>query len=109
MSWIGLWIGVPVLLIGAVIVGVFAQTYIAQHNAAFAVAAEQEGSGFLHDRTGAWPEILCIQEERTVGNDNTVKWSGLSLQLPQSRLRPHFVKAVVRVHEYPNGAIAVFL
>src|SRR6266567_6829326 len=33
-----------------------AQTYIAQHNAAFAVAAEQEGSGLLHDRTGAWPE-----------------------------------------------------
>ena len=86
-----------------------AQTYIRQHNAAFAVAAEQEGSGFLHDRTGAWPEILCIQEQRTVGNDNTVKWRRLSLQLPQSRLRPHFVKAVVRVHEYPDGAIAVFL
>jgi len=86
-----------------------AETYIPQYNAAFAVAAGQEGSGFLRDRTGAWPEILCIQEERTVGNDNTVKWRGLSLQLPQSRLRPHFVKAVVRVHEYPNGAIAVFL
>jgi hypothetical protein len=57
----------------------------------------------------AWPEILCIQEQRTVGNDNTVKWRRLSLQLPQSRLRPHFVKAVVRVHEYPDGAIAVFL
>jgi len=86
-----------------------AQTYIRQHNAAFAVAAEQEGSGFLFDRTGAWPEILCIQEQRTVGNDNTVKWRRMSLQLPQSRLRPHFVKAVVRVHEYPDGAIAVFL
>ena len=86
-----------------------AQTYIRQHNAAFAVAAEQNGSGFLHDRTGAWPEILCVQEQRTVGNDNTVKWRRLSLQLPQSRLRPHFVKAVVRVHEYPDGAIAVFL
>ena len=86
-----------------------AEIYIPQHNAAFAVAAEQEGSGFLLDRTVAWPEILCIQEERTVGNDNTVKWRRLFLQLPQSRLRPHFVKAVVRVHEYPDGAIAVFL
>jgi hypothetical protein len=73
------------------------------------VAAEQEGSGFLLDRTVAWPDILCIQEERTVGNDNTVKWHTLSLQLPPSRLRPHFVKAVVRVHEYPDGTIAVFL
>jgi hypothetical protein len=30
------------------------------------------------------------------------------LQLPPSRLRPHFVKATVRVHEYPNGSLAVF-
>ena len=86
-----------------------AETYIAQYNAAFAVAAEQEGTGFVHDRTGAWPEILCLQEERTVGNDNTVKWHGLCLQLPPSRLRPHFVKAIVHVHEYPDGTIAVFL
>jgi hypothetical protein len=71
--------------------------------------AEQEGSGFVHDRTAAWPDILCIQEERRVGNDNTVKWRRLCLQLPPSRLRPHFVKAIVRVHEYPDGSIAVFL
>jgi transposase len=86
-----------------------AETYIPQHNAAFSVDAVQEGSAFLHDPTVAWPDILCIQEERTVGNDNTVKWQCLSLQLPPSRLRPHFVKAVVRVHEYPDGTIAVFL
>ncbi len=86
-----------------------AETYIPQHNAAFAVEAEQEGSGFVQDRTGAWSDILCVQEERIVGNDNTVKWHRLCLQLPPSRLRPHFVKATVRVHEYPNGCIAVFL
>jgi transposase len=86
-----------------------AETYIPQHNAAFAIAAEQEGSAFVRDRTDAWREILCIQEERTVGNDNTVKWQRLCLQLPPSRLRPHFVKATVRVHQYPDGTVAVFL
>jgi transposase len=86
-----------------------AQTYVPQHNAAFAIAAEQDGTAFLQDRTAAWTEILCLQEERTVGNDNTVKWNRLCLQLPPSRLRPHFVKATVRVHEYLDGAIAVFL
>ena len=86
-----------------------AQTWIAEYNTAFAVEPEQEGSGFVADRAGLWREILCVQEERTVGNDNTVKWRGLSLQLPQSRLRPHFVRATVRVHEYPDGQIAVFL
>ncbi|MGH7033924.1 MAG: ISNCY family transposase, partial [Stellaceae bacterium] len=86
-----------------------AETYIPAYNAAFAVAAEQEGSGFVPDRIAAWRDILCVQEERSVGNDNTVKWRHLSLQLPPSRLRPHFVKATVRVHEYPDGTIAVFL
>ncbi|MGH7211113.1 MAG: ISNCY family transposase [Acetobacteraceae bacterium] len=86
-----------------------AETYIAEHNAAFAVAAEQEGSAFVADKAGAWREILCIQEERTVGNDNTVKWQRLRLQLPPSRLRPHFVKATVRVHEYPDSTLAVCL
>jgi hypothetical protein len=84
------------------------ETYIADHNKLFAIAAEQEGSAFVADTTGAWREILCVQEERTVGNDNTVKWQRLSLQLPPSRLRPHFVKANVRVHEYPAGELAVY-
>jgi hypothetical protein len=57
---------------------------------------------------GAAREILCVQEDRIVGNDNTVKWLRLSLQLPPSRLRAHFVKADVRVHEYPHCALAVF-
>src|SRR5450432_2445341 len=69
------------------------ETYMAEHNKQFAVAAEQEGSAFVADAMGAGREILCVQEERTVGNDNTVKWQRLSLQLPPSRLRAHFVKA----------------
>jgi hypothetical protein len=84
------------------------EVYIAEHNARFAIAAEPEGSAFVADAMGAWREILCIQQDRTVGNDNTVKWRRLSLQLPPSRLRPHFVKAKVRVHEYPDGSLAVF-
>jgi transposase len=84
------------------------EIYIPEHNARFAIAAEQEGSAFVIDAACAWREILCIQEERKVGNDNTVKWRRLNLQLPPSRLRPHFVKATVRVHEYPDGELAVF-
>jgi transposase len=85
-----------------------AEVYIPAHNARFAVAPEQAGSAFIVDRAQAWREILCVQEERRVGNDNTIKWRGLCLQLPSSPLRPHFVKATVRVHEYPDGTLAVF-
>jgi hypothetical protein len=83
--------------------------YIAEHNAAFAIQAEQPGTAFVADRHEAWREALCVIEERTVGNDNTIAWNGRRLQLPESRLRPHFVKAVVRVHEYPDGIVSVFL
>lgn len=86
-----------------------AESYIPTHNARFAVAPEQAGTGFVADTAGAWRDILCTQETRQVGNDNTVKWRTFRLQLPPSALRPHFVKATVRVHEYPDGALAVFL
>jgi hypothetical protein len=85
-----------------------AERYLPQHNAAFAIAPEQAGSAFVPDGTGQARAILCIQEERRVGNDNTVKWRTLALQVPPSPLRPHFVRATVRVHEYPDGRLAVF-
>ena len=85
-----------------------AEHYLPAHNAAFAIAPAEAGSAFVPDRAGQADEILCIQEERRVGNDNTLKWRGLSLQIPPSPLRPHFVRAAVRVHEYPDGRLAVF-
>jgi hypothetical protein len=83
--------------------------YIAEHNAAFAIKPEQEGTAFVADRHEAWREALCVIEERTVANDNTIAWSGQRLQLPESRLRPHFVKTVVRLHAYPDDTVSVFL
>jgi len=82
---------------------------MAEHNKAFAITAEQQGTAFVADRHQVWREALCVIEERTVANDNTIAWAGGRLQLPQSRLRPHFVKAVVRVHGYPDGTVSVFL
>ena len=83
--------------------------YMAEHNALFAVAPEEEGTAFVADRAEMWRDILCVIEERVVGNDNTIAWSGLRLQLPESRLRPHFVRANVQVRAYPDGTIAVDL
>jgi transposase len=83
--------------------------YLAGHNAAFAIKAEQQGTAFVADRHQAWREALCVIEERTVANDNTIAWNGRRLQLPESRLRPHFVRTVVRVHEYPDATVSVFL
>ncbi len=85
-----------------------AEVYLPSHNARFKVQAEQPGTAFVPDRAAAFRDILCVQEERVVGNDNTVRYRGLSLQLPPSPLRPHYVKVKVRVHEYPDHTLAVF-
>jgi len=53
-------------------------------------------------------EILCIEQERIVARDNTVTYDGRNLQLPESRARAHYVKACVKVREYPDGTLAVF-
>ncbi len=37
-----------------------------------------------------------------------LRYRRLVLQLPQSPLRPHFVKAKVRVHDYPDGTLALY-
>jgi transposase len=84
------------------------ETYLAEHNARFAVAPEHPETAFVADAAGVHREILCVQEERVVGNDNTVRYRGLSLQIPPSPLRPHFVKARVRVHDDPDGTLAIF-
>jgi hypothetical protein len=82
--------------------------YLPAHNARFAVKPEAAGSAFVPDRAGAWRDILCVQEERTVGNDNTVRYHRRVLQLPPSPLRAHFVRAKVRVHHYPDDSLAAF-
>ena len=78
------------------------------YNARFAVTPEQPGSAFVAVAPEQWQDVLCVQEERTVGNDNTVRFNGLVLQIPPSPLRPHYVKAKVRVHHYPDATLAVF-
>ena len=85
-----------------------ATTYLPEHNARFAVPALEQGSAFVPDRNTQWSDILCIKQDRIVGNDNTVSWNRLKLQIPPGPLRPSYARATVRVHEYPDGAIAVF-
>ncbi len=72
-------------------------------------AREQDGSAFVAIPEVDLNEVLCIQEDRQVGNDNTVTFHRHRLQIPPSPLRPHFVKARVRVRQYHDGTHAIFL
>jgi transposase len=81
--------------------------YMAQHNERFGVEAAEDGSAFVPYATPL-DDILCVEEERVVGHDNTVRYEGRVLQIPEARHRHHFVKAKVKVHEYADGSLALF-
>jgi hypothetical protein len=78
------------------------------YNTDFQVTAAESGSAFVPLLDTHIEDILCIQEERTVGRDNCVKYQRKILQIPADQHRCHYVKAKVRVHGYPDGCYAVF-
>jgi len=84
------------------------EVFLPAHNARFRAAPAEAGSAFVPYVGRDLRDILCVQEERVVGNDNCVSYKRLSLQIPADRHRHHYVKAKVRVHEYPDGHLAVF-
>ena len=85
------------------------EVYVPAHNRRFSVPAAEPGSAFVPVAGVALAEILCCQEERVVGHDNTVRFAGLVLQIPPHPWRCHFVRAGVRVHRYPDDSLALFL
>lgn len=84
--------------------------YWDKHNKRFSVKPGEEESAFIPmlNPGMSLQDILCIQEKRTVGNDNTVSYKGKILQIPKHKHRCNFVKVKVRVHEYANGQLAIF-
>jgi len=82
--------------------------YLPAFNDEFAVSAEESASMFVPWAGTPLQDILCEQYERTVGNNNCVKFNALTLQIPADKYRFHYVKVKIRVHRYPNGNIAIF-
>jgi len=82
--------------------------FVPDYNARFAVPAAEPGSAFVRYVGRPIEDVLCVQEDRVVGADNCVSWHRRSLQIPPQRHRQHYVRARVRVHEYPDGHLAIF-
>jgi hypothetical protein len=82
--------------------------YLPRHNARFATPAVLADNAFVAADPTLLAETLCSEEERVVARDNTVAYESRRLQLPASPARAHYVKARVKVREYPDGTLAVF-
>lgn len=84
------------------------EVFVPAYNARFAVAPEEPGSAFVAIGNLDLDQILCVEEPRQVGNDNTVLWRRRRLQIPASPLRPHFVRARVKVRQHLDGTLSIF-
>jgi len=82
--------------------------FLPDYNQRFTIPAAEPGTAFIPYVGRPLEDVLCIQEDRQVARDNCVQWKGLFLQIPPQRHRHHYVKATVRVHEYPDGNFAIF-
>lgn len=85
-----------------------AKKFIPQHNRRFTVLPANPNSAWRPvPKNIDLLQILCIKEQRTVANDNTVSYNGRIFQIPKSKLRPSFAKAKVEVRELMNGHIHI--
>jgi transposase len=84
------------------------EQFLPQHNKRFMVRATEPGTAFIPWVGTSLADVLCVQDERVVAKDNTVRYQGTTLQIPQDPHRFHDVKVTVRVHAYPDGTLAVF-
>jgi transposase len=85
------------------------EVYLPRHNQLFSLKPKETKTAYtpwLHHQS--LEEILCLQEERIVQKDNTVRYNTLILQIPPQETRHHYVKAPVEVREYGDGRLSVF-
>ncbi len=71
--------------------------YRRAHNTEFAVRAAEPASAFVEFIGANLGDVLCERFERTVGNDNCVRFNTLRLQIPAYPHRAHYVKAKINV------------
>lgn len=80
---------------------------IADHNQCFAVPAQQEGTAFVPYAGSDLSKIFSHQEERVVGNDNTVTFGKLSLQIQPQTFRYSLAKCRVLVCQHLDETISL--
>lgn len=77
------------------------------HNASFRVEAEQTGTAFLPYPGRDLEKIFSQQQERVVDNDNTVRFEGRCLQIPQQTFRFSLARCRVLVCQHLDQTLSV--
>jgi len=80
--------------------GFLRETYIAEFNRRFSVAAAQPGNAFLPVHGKDLELIFSLQHERAVGKDNTVRIANLCLQIERTSWTSSLAGCRVKVHQH---------
>lgn len=83
-------------------------TYLDQHNKNFAVSPAEQGTAFVPAVGADFDKIFSKHHERVIGNDNTVVFGKLRLQIERQTFRFSMAKCRVLVSERLDGTIAVY-
>src|SRR5206468_9792812 len=67
----------------------------------------QPGSAFVPVAGIDLRLVLSARHDRVVANDSTVRFGPLTLQLPPTRERLHYVRCPVVVHEFPDDTVGL--
>lgn len=83
------------------------ETFRARYNEAFARQPRDPASAFVSAGETDLDQILCLEEQRTVGKDNTVSFEGVRLQIGKQpgRRSCEGMKLVVRRHVQGDHSI----
>jgi len=81
--------------------------FIPDFNRRFTVKPAHPGTAFLKLVGVDLRLVLSAQHERVVRNDSTVVFGSLTLQLPPTKWRPHYVRCPVLVHELPDTTLGL--
>ena len=81
--------------------------YIEEFNKKFTVRATQVGTAFVPVRRRDLDLVFSIQQERVVGNDNTVRYENRVLQIEKSKWRRTLAGCRVTVYQHLDATLSV--
>jgi len=87
--------------------GYLDEVFVPDFNKRFTVRPAEEESAFVRLMGVDLRLLMSIQHDRIVRKDSTVQFGALTLQLPPTRERRHFIRCPVVVHELLDDTLGV--
>lgn len=83
------------------------ESYIAEFNAKFSVAAKEKGTAFRKTARADLNWIFTVQSERVVAKDNTVTMGERIWQIGKTTFRNTLAGCTATIHEHLDGTVSI--